>query len=306
MKKRLLAFAAAVCSIGILLSGCVSPSQIQEVFSRWEQELGGGSVSSSHSQPSSVSGGFAGDALTVEELESKYSIAIKDPDRLLSDENGPENCAIVDRTLELYSKPAIDGFLKSLWRRNYDFSITFLDRDSDSLGETSYSNGHIRITIFAPRDTWNPAATNGITVETIAHELGHAFHDALEYHYGMDELRETWERLNAGYEYGGEWDAGASSVFSYEYGMTDYYEDVATVFENLAAYPSVTQARLVQTDCEPLYLKAKFLYTLMDECFDLSESSLFDAYLAANSRRGDDVDFEQSYEAFLQTAGRAA
>ena len=223
------------------------------------QELGGGSVSllpflSLQFQAASPGMRGSGGA------ESKYSIIghgiptvffrMKTARKIVRLWTEHWNCTL----------PAIDGFFKkSLWRRNYDFSITFLDRDSDSLGKPATATGTSVSPFFAPRDTWNPAATNGITVETIAHELGHAFHDALEYHYGMDELRETWERLNAGYDMAVNGTPALPRFFSYEYGMTDYYEDVATVFENLAAYPSVTQARpLVQTDCEPLYLKAKF------------------------------------------------
>ena len=298
--KRFLAFAAMLCSICVLFSSCFFLPDLGGILDDWEQAMQSALDSSSSrdgnttfSQDDSI-----GAARTVSDLQKKYGFTIKDPDGLLSDENGPENCAVIDQTLEIFSKPLIKGFLKNLWRRDCSFSMEFLDEASDSLGETSYDYNNIRIKIFAPRDTRDPSMTNGITVETIAHELGHAVHDALEYQYGADEIERTWTKLNGSYAYGDEWDNGCEAFFAYEYGLTDYYEDIATVCEDLAAFPLVMSSRLSQPENEPLYLKAKYLYTMMEETFDLSESSLFGAYETAAGRRKDTASFEESLNAF--------
>ncbi len=304
--KRFLALAAALCSICILFSSCVFLPNVGTVLNEWntilEDFLNDSYTDHWSSEdvdlPDFEQDDSIGDAYTVEDLEKKYGFSIEDPDGLLSDENGPSNCAIIDQTLEIYSKPLIKGFLKNLWRRDCSFSMEFVDEISESLGETSYTTNSIHIKIFAPRNSRDPSVTNGITVETIAHELGHAVHDALEYQYGADEIEDAWIELNGLYYYGDEWDSGCESYFSYEYGMTSYYEDVATVFEDLAAYPLVMSSRLSLEENTPLYMKAKLLYTMMNDTFDLSESHLFDAYETARSRRGDTLTYEESISQF--------
>lgn len=307
--KRFLSFTAMLCSICILFSSCYFflpgldraledwNDIMQDALDSLESSIADDPYSwddgPSYSQDDTV-----GAARTVDELERKYGFEIEDPDRLLSDENGEENCAILDETLEIFSKPLIKGFLRSLWRRDCAFSMEFVDEHSDSLGETSYRSDLIHIKIFAPRNTPDPSVTNGITVETIAHELGHAIHDALEYQYGMDEVEDIWTSLNGGYEYGEEWEDGCEAFFAYEYGMTDYYEDVATVFEDLAAFSLVMSSKLSQQEYDPLYMKVKYLYSMMDETFDLSESTLFDAYEAAATRRGDRDGFDEAFRQF--------
>ena len=57
-------------------------------------------------------------------------------------------------------------------------------------------------------------------------------------------------------------------------------------------------SRLSQPENEPLYLKAKYLYTMMNETFDLSESTLFEAYEVAAIRRKDTKSFEESLNDF--------
>jgi hypothetical protein len=302
--KRFLAFTAMLCSICVLFSSCFFLPGLENILDHWEQTM---QNSPDRSSNQSENPAFSQDdsidaARTVSDLQKKYGFTIKDPDGLLSDENGPENCAVIDKTLEIFSKPMIKGFLKILWRRDCSFSMEFLDEASNSLGETSYDYNNIRIKIFAPRDTRDPSIFNGITVETIAHEIGHAVHDALEYQYGTDEIKRVWTKLNGSYTYGDEWDSGCDAFFAYEYGLTDYYEDIATVFEDLAAFPQATASRLSQPESEPLYLKVKYLYTMMEKTFDMSESSLFDAYETAASRRKDTASFEESLSAFTPSS----
>lgn len=296
MMKRYLAFTAMLCSICILFSSCAFLPDLGDILDEWEQIMQSVLDDSSNSESTVIDQHDSiGKARTVDDLQKKYGFSIKDPDGLLSDENGPQNCEIVDQTLEIFSKPVIKGFLKSLWRRDCSFSMEFLDKESDSLGETSYDYNSIQIKIFAPRDTIDPSVTNGITIETISHEIGHAIHDVLEYDSDFEKI---WGQLNGGHSYGDEWDDSCESFFTYEYGLTSYYEDVATVFEDLAAFPLIMASRLSQPENEPLYMKTKYLYTMMNETFDLSESSLFEAYQIAVNRRNDDKDFEESFDTF--------
>lgn len=305
--KRFLGLTAALCTICILFSSCMYLPGFGAIISEWDALLqdafDSSYSSSSFSESSSSDSGFEQDdtiveARTVEELRKKYGLDIRDPDGLLSGASGRENCAIVDSTLEIYSKPLLKGFLKSLWQRDVSFSMEFLDQHSDSLGETSYDYNRIHIKIFAPRNSIDPSSTNGITVETIAHELGHAVHDALEHHFGMDEIEEIWTSLNGPLDYGDDWDSECEAFFAYKYGMTDYYEDVATIYEDLAAFPLATSTRMSREENTPLYMKAKYLYTMMDEAFDLSQSTLFEAFETSRNQRGDNEPFEQSYSSF--------
>lgn len=307
MKKRILGLTALLCVACVAFSSCSFVPGTRGLFDYLEQEISsflndpGWDSSSGFSSSEPIPDDTIGQARTVEELERKYGFSVNDPDRLLSDKDGAKRCAVLDEALEIYSKPVIRGFLKRLRERECGFSMTFRDKNSNSLGETSYSEGEIKITIFAPRSTSDEFYTNGITVETIAHELGHAIHDVLEFDYGAGEFEELWEALNVDYDYGDDWDLKSGEVFAYEYGMTDYYEDVATVFEELAARPGEMGARLSRTDSIPLYLKTKLLYTHMSRAFDLSESALFKGYLKAKRSREDNQTFERSYDVFMES-----
>jgi len=289
--KRFLALISLLCSVCILFSSCAFLPDIVLLANEWEAMMEEVSEESPEEDPP-VEDEEASALLYA--LEEKYGIDIKDPDRLLTS----ENCVIVDESLAILSVPVIDGILESLDEDGRDFSLVFADETYDALGETVFAHDGIEITIYAPRDTYDPEMTNGITVETIVHEFGHVLHDIFEDEFGIQAVEETWCRLNGFYEYGDEWDENAERYFAYDYGMTDYYEDVATVFEDLAAYPVVTEGRLAKEENDPLYLKAKYLYEMTDDLFDLSDSSLFDAYLRAKDRRGDSDSFEESLELF--------
>ena len=217
---------------------------------------------------------------TAQELSQKYAFTVSDPDGLLT----PEACAIVDETFQIFSRPVVYGFLKGLEEQGRKFVLEFRDEESENFGLTQYMSDQIKITIYSPRGSEYSALDNGITVETIAHEFGHALHDLIEWEYGMDRMEREWTSLNGPYSYGDSWDAQSSHYFMYNYGMDSYYEDVASVFEDLAAYPQTTAARISQQENLPLLQKVEYLFKLMDRCFDLSESSLFDAYLNVHAQ----------------------
>ena len=296
--KRFLTLVSLLCSVCILFSSCAFLPEIALIANGWETVME--ELSEENSDTPSVP---EEDEVPVEDeessallyaLEKKYGIDIEDPDHLLT----PENCIVLDESLAILSIPVIDGILEFLEEDGRDFSLVFADETYDALGETIFTYDEIEITIYAPRDTYDPEMTNGITVETIVHEFGHVLHDIFEDEYGIRPVKETWCQLNGSSEYGDEWDENAEHYFAYDYGMTDYYEDVATVFEDLAAYPVVTEGRLAKEENDPLYFKAKYLYEMTDGLFDLSESTLFDPFFEAKERRGDYDSFEESLELF--------
>ena len=303
--KRFLSLAAALCAICMLFSSCSFVPAVSYVIQGIDEimdELRRDDPDpSSSSEPSRSTDD--GQALTVRELEEKYGFEFLDEDGLLSGPEGEENCARVDEALTVFSKPFIDSFLAALARRDVTFHMEFLDENNGNLGETDYGYQTICIRIFAPRNSPDPALTNGITVETIAHELGHAIHDELENQNDASEIKATWESLNGPYSYGDEWDEGCNAYFTYDYALTDYYEDVATVFEDLAAYPITLTSRISQPENTALYLKAKYLHTLMSLSFDLSGSSLFAPYESARQKRGDGESFGDSYRRYTEENG---
>ena len=304
--KKNLAVILSVCVICTVFTACAffpNGDRIVSAFDHLFSDLAGAYESiteASGSVSSSAAEEYTGDALTPAQLGAKYGFSFEDPDGLLTGQRGMEYCKTIDKALGAISKPVIKGFLKDLSQRGSRFSIAFVDENSENLGETNYTGSRIRIKIFAPRITEDDSVTNGITVETIDHEFAHALHDELEHKFGAENLKAIWCEFNRGYEYGGNWDEGCLQVFCYEYGMTDYYEDVATVFEDLAAYPAVMESRLSSKNGDPLYMKAKLWYAMMSSCYDLSESSLFDPYLNARSARGDSKDFVENYYDYLK------
>ena len=278
MKKRLSALTALLCALCLLLSGCSLIPDMDAILERWEAakqdvlENGGSDPEQTHS---------------LTDLEQQYGFPIYDPDGLLSGEEGKINRDVLTEALDTLSVPLIRGMLQNLQRREISFEMIFLDEESDNLAQTEYSHSMIRIRVYAPREFFDSEADDGITLQTITHEFGHVFHDVLESEYGPDAFREAWSFLNGEHNYGDEWSKDCGHYFAYDYGLTEYYEDVATVFENLGAYPLIASSRFTREENTPLYLKAKLLYTLMDDFFDLSGSALFDGFLTAMDHRDD-------------------
>lgn len=269
MKKKKVAVALLAVCICFTLSAC---SFLVTTGSDSQEQSSGSSAVVEVPTPS---GSDDWAPQTAQELSRKYAFTVSDPDELLT----PEACAVVDETFQIFSRPVIYGFLKGLEEQGRKFVLEFRDEESENFGLTQYLSDQIKITIYSPRNSEYFALNNGITVETIAHEFGHALHDLIEWEYGTDRMKREWTVLNGPYAYGDSWDAESSRYFMYSYGMDSYYEDVASVFEDLAAYPQTTAARISQQENLPLLQKVEYLFRLMERYFDLSDSSLFNAYL---------------------------
>jgi hypothetical protein len=71
----------------------------------------------------------------------------------------------------------------------------------------------------------------GTNPTAIVHEMGHAFHEYVQYRYGSDDLKATWSGLSMPYRFSGRNAENPDpTIFATLYASSSYYEDFAETF----------------------------------------------------------------------------
>jgi hypothetical protein len=189
-----------------------------------------------------------------------YAITLTDSYGLLSGPGGEWIMEELRRCLRLYSP----GFLQALVSMYAEYGSGFHIRlDSPSDDEYGSVEWDGDLTIYLRYDS-NPEE-NGVTAATLSHELGHAIHFIVEEIVGEEQIENALREINRDFAYvGGRYyeiwtEQLHGAAFAYDYGMTDHYEDVATIFEMLADDPEGMHARLNDPANEALRQKTNYI-----------------------------------------------
>jgi hypothetical protein len=199
----------------------------------------------------------------IDDVSSIYDITLIDGYDLLSGSEGSRIMEEIEFCLMLFSP----GFLQRLVYLYAGHGSGFFIRLE---GPSDYEFGSIEwdddLVIFLRYDD-NPDE-NGVNAATLAHELGHAVHFIVEEIVGEEQIENDLRSVNGDFTYAGDryhsvWDEAAHiTVFAYNYGMFDHYEDIATIFEMLAGDPGGMSTRLNDPESGILRQKTEYIREL--------------------------------------------
>jgi len=211
-------------------------------------------------------------------LEAEYSILLEDEDGVLSGAAGQMLMGEIDKGFKLFSS----GFIRKMtdFYSEYDSQFILRIKQAPYNGDQGIAEWEDDITIILYYDS--DPELNGVTVPVMVHEFGHAAHFIVEEYIGEAQSESDMKAFNGDFSYDKDhydelWDEEIhGAVFAYDYGMSDYYEDIATVFEMLAEEPEKMHSRLIDTRNEPLFLKTSYIRGIMyqyisNECYAIFE-----------------------------------
>jgi hypothetical protein len=233
---------------------------------------------------------------TLERIEDIYGVPINDPQGLLSPSDGLIFLDTIERTFRMFGSDIMNGIV------NYYDSIGLSFRfelripqyfEHLNSGVMLRNSREVIIYLYSFPLYDNELSINGISTKTISHEIGHLLFDILEDIYGINELKREWLFLNGDVSYTQnyrlEWRSLYSTIFAYDYGMSHYYEDAATIVEHLISYPIETFERLISGGNTRLMFKTIFLLRMIDEYIaNIDTSPGFSVYSVLTSRTDDD------------------
>ena len=208
----------------------------------------------------------------IKDVKKAYNITLIDSYNVLSGLDGEYLKSELNHGLSLFSPRFIKKLVSIYSEYDASFIIELGGVNIHEYGCTEWDRD-LTITLY-----YNVVPSeNGITAAVLAHEMGHAVHFILEEAIGESRSEKDLREFNGefdyvGYSYVYEWDKGTHSfVFAYNYGMYDYYEDIATIFELLAEKPDEMFGRLSNYRYEVLFLKTSYIRDMTylhisDEC----------------------------------------
>ncbi len=214
-----------------------------------------------------------GAAKTVDQLEEKFGITIDDMHGYLRGNKSAEYIALLDKTMDLFGVEVMWAIADYYAGYDMDFILTVREPTKQAIAEDSvayafedeYGAG---IELYVPGIA---RGIDGMNVATIAHELGHIVHYIAEYE-GDEDIESAFIGHNKGLAYdedGSSYDKpNGKYVFVNDYASTSYYEDIASIFEYLAAEPNTIQKWFADNAYAPILKKAQLLKRLILSQFD--------------------------------------
>ncbi|MCL2633240.1 MAG: hypothetical protein FWD34_01865 [Oscillospiraceae bacterium] len=197
----------------------------------------------------------------IEDVREVYDIRLRDAFGYLSGTGGERMMDEIELGLGVFSPDFIKS-MTAMYEKRLMYFIIILDQPSDIYAGTMEWKEDLVITLHYNR----MAYLNGITAQTLAHEIAHAITFIIqETKIGYIRLENDMNSINRGMNYVGNsyhslWDRHKhSTTFAYSYGMSNFYEDIATIFEYLVYQPHDMEARLGNTNNEPLYQKVEYI-----------------------------------------------
>ena len=200
----------------------------------------------------------------ISDVYSKYGIMISDRHRYLSGPDGENMMRELGGALYAFTPTFIRVLVAEYKEYGGAFTIRLETYSSTEYGTTLWDRD-LTITLHYDSDP----VECGITTAVLAHELAHAVHFIIEEYIGEAQSLKELRAFNGSFEYVGEyyddvWDPAIhSSYFAYDYGMSDHYEDFATIIEMLAGFPEEMLDRLSDGQNDPLIQKTMYLREIM-------------------------------------------
>ncbi|MCL2636856.1 MAG: hypothetical protein FWD48_00655 [Oscillospiraceae bacterium] len=210
----------------------------------------------------------------AESVWEHYSIILQDRDDLFNTDEGLDYMQEIEHALMLFS-PAFMRALADIFHKEHRATyIIRVDGHNDDQYGIAVWNSNIIVTVYSDNDP----ALCGITAPVLAHEIGHTIHYLIEEYISEEQSERDMEAFNGEFEYVGDrydrvWrEKLHGTTFAYDYGMSSYYEDIATIFELLVEDPADMTKRLSDTYSEPLLLKTQYIREMTykyvsDECY---------------------------------------
>ena len=209
----------------------------------------------------------------IEDIDAIYSISLIDSDGLLSSSQGSRLMDEIERGLSLFSP----GFIRKMVAFYAEYGSVFfmvLENAAED-GDYGVADWDGDITIYLYYNLFDEL--NGITAAVLAHEFTHAAHYIIEEYIGEEQSERDMMSFNGDFFYSEDdydylWNERLhSATFAYDYGMANYYDDMAAIVELLVERPEEMAARHSDHQNEPLYLKTRYIRDAMymyisDEC----------------------------------------
>lgn len=219
-------------------------------------------------------------AAFASELKNKYGIQLTDAAGALSGDDAADRVSDLKRALEAYS-PALIKAMSSYYAKQKINAVLRLETGNGKDGSDGDITLNTKDKILAIRlFVSDDGSIDGVDCETLAHELGHLVTYMLEDIYGSDKLRSEWKSFNGGIVYAGGyyqslWKPEYEHVFSYDYGLTDFYEDIATLYESLVSTPTAMTYRLSDSASAPLRQKVAYLKKMTEKYIGKASQALY-------------------------------
>lgn len=199
----------------------------------------------------------------IADVKTRYGVTLEDPFGFLSGAGGPAMIAGLDRGLVLYSSGFMTKMVGLFAEYGSNFIIRLEGESEDAYGTAEWDNDLIVILHFGYDED------NGITLETLAHELAHAVQFLVQENIGEEQYTIEMMRFNGSFTYVGDdhyeaaWvESLHSTTFASDYGMSCCCEDWATIIEFMVKEPQAMYERFKDSDNEPLFLKAQWIRTM--------------------------------------------
>ncbi|MCL2108360.1 MAG: hypothetical protein FWH20_03330 [Oscillospiraceae bacterium] len=210
----------------------------------------------------------------IASVRSNYKIILTADNWLLSGSHGAEHMNSIEYVLATFSPAFVGKFVDSFadYRYRIFLELNYGTGDAYELGSTLLYKD---VTIFLHYNS--DSYYNGITVGTFAHELAHAIHFLIEENIGEARSQRDMKSFNGSFDYAGDyydyyWDESLhGTTFATDYGMSNHYEDWATIIERLVTEPDVMGRILSDTRNDPLFKKTQYIRDtiykyISDEC----------------------------------------
>jgi hypothetical protein len=194
---------------------------------------------------------------------------------LLDGDEGEWVMEEIERCLMLFTPGFIRALVSMYEEYNSGFTLSLAGPPNEEFGSILW-DGDLTINL---RYSDNPDI-NGVNAATLGHELGHAIHFIVEEIVGEETIRDSFVSMNGDFSYAGDryhilWNPEIhTAAFAYNYGMSDVYEDVATIFELLASEPEQMRVRLSDPAYGTLRQKIEYVRYLTLYVYD-GEIALF-------------------------------
>lgn len=201
----------------------------------------------------------------------------------------------VEMATNVYSKEVmVELFAKLKELTGHTVQLHFSPRiDVEVAGMTAFPEGVNGITEPITL-TLYPEVCKDQYFETVVHEMFHLFHAYYNYIGKETELRDFCIAANDGIPYMNDYfvananlgeeqattqyaqiylDKNGNNYFTWLYGATNEYEDLATLIDHTAMEPVKSQTQFLQPDTQPLYEKYRYAMDLMAANFQAGSQS---------------------------------
>ncbi|MCL2019207.1 MAG: putative zinc-binding metallopeptidase [Oscillospiraceae bacterium] len=200
----------------------------------------------------------------AEDVRDVYGIVILDVHGHLASSEGKKHMGIIETCLGRFTPEFIRKLVSVYNESGRRFIIRLEDYNNkdDVAGNVRRTDKALTIRLF-----YNVKAYDsfGISVDVLAHEIGHAITFLIQDDIGRGTLEAEMRAFNGDFDYVGEqyaekWNRSKhSTTFVTAYAMSDYHEDIAEIFGFLIAYPSHIRRTVNNPDNEALRDKIKYI-----------------------------------------------